>query len=175
MRQDFHSVANELRAVFANFLAVARVFVRKFLRGSEGEGLLFFDGLASAHDFEDAKHGVHRIDGGRARVFQRLKNGFNVRGKLLEVASAKGASALGESVGGGGADGSRAADNHVFDGEGGFAEVARGNDFKFVWEQALFDQQDGVLFGVEGDGAIVTGLAADGDVNLEEKRDAPHA
>ena len=59
---------------------------------------------------------VHRVDGingGGPRGFERLINGFDVRGKFLQVASAKGERALRQAVGGRGADGAGAAHDHV--------------------------------------------------------------
>jgi hypothetical protein len=165
VRENFHAAANQFRAVFANFGAVARVFVGEFLRGRKGERLLFLDGFGVAHDGAHAVHGVDGINGGGPGGLQRLVNGFDVVGEFFQVAPAKGARALGQAVGGGRADGSGAADNHVFNGESGLAEIARGNDFEFVRQQALLNEQHGILFGVEGDGAVMPGLAAKGDVH----------
>ena len=52
---------------------------------------------------------------------------------------------------------------------GGVAEIAGGDDSELVRQQALFDQSDGVVTGVESDGSIVAGVAVDGDVHLGDK------
>ncbi len=77
----------------------------------------------------------------------------------------KGAKALGESVGGRGANGAGATDDHVADGGGGGAEVGSGDDGEAVREEALFDEENGVAFWVERDGAEVATPAAEVDVH----------
>ena len=49
---------------------------------------------------------------------------------------------------------------------GGFAEIFRGNNFEFVRQQPLLDEQNGIPRAVEGDGAVMLGASADGDVHI---------
>ena len=111
---------------------------------------------------------VHRVDGihgGGPRIFQNLINRLDVGGKFLQVAAAKGERALRQAVGCGGTDGAGTAHDHVGDGGGGGAEIWGGDDFEFVREQPLLDEEDGVLRAVKGDGAEMPGAALDGDVH----------
>ena len=48
---------------------------------------------------------------------------------------------------------------------GGLAEVARGDDLKFVRQQPLLDEQDGIARRVESDGAVMARAALSGDVH----------
>jgi hypothetical protein len=76
-------------------------------------------------------------------VFLELRKGF----------AAEGAEALGEAVGGGGADGARAANDHVGDGLGSGFIIRGAEEFEFVGEEALFDEDDFVGNWIEGNGA----------------------
>ena len=79
-------------------LAMPHVLVGKLLRRRQRQRLLFLDRLAGAHGFA---HEIHRIDGinrSGPRGLERLVNRFDVRQKPGQVASPKGARALGEAV-----------------------------------------------------------------------------
>ena len=73
--------------------------------------------------------------------------------EFRQIAPAKGQRALGQAVGRRCANCTGAAHDHVVDGRGGVAEILGGDDFEFVREQPLFDEQDGVMRAVKGDGA----------------------
>ena len=88
----------------------------------------------------------------------------------MEIVSAKGARALGQSVGGGGADGPRAAHDHFPDGPRRGAEIGHGHDLELMRQQPLLDEQDGVFPGVEGNGAIVPGASFHGDIHIKWRR-----
>ena len=45
-------------------------------------------------------------------------------------------------------------------------EIFGGDNLKFVRKQPLFDQQNGIFGGVEGDGAEVFGASANGDIHF---------
>ncbi len=45
MREDFHAVAYQLRAVPADLFAMLHVFASKFLGGGERERFFFFNGF----------------------------------------------------------------------------------------------------------------------------------
>ena len=53
---------------------------------------------------------------------------------------------------------------------GGFAEIFGGDDFEFVRQQPLLDEQNGVARAIKSDGAKMLGAAADGDVHVEINR-----
>jgi hypothetical protein len=144
---------------------LGRIPVGKFLRGGKGEFLLFLDGLAGAHP---GAHTVHRVDGVNRRGpsgFERLANSVKVKAEFLQVASAKSQYALGQAV-------SRRCPNrpgtthhHVVNGGDGLTEIFRGDDFELVGEPVLIDEQNFVPRGIEGDGAIMPGASADGDIH----------
>src|SRR5262245_66039284 len=85
--------------------------------------------------------------------------------ELCHSRPAKGLRALSQTVSGRRADGARAADDHVFDGASRFREITSGDDPELMRQQALLDQHDRVLLGVESDGAIVARSASDSDVH----------
>ncbi len=127
--------------------------------------MLFLNALAIAHR---GAHTIHRVDGinGRGpRGFERLINRVNVAAEFLQVASAKSQRALGQSIGRRRADGAGAAHDHVVNGAGGFAEIFRGDDFEFVRQQPLFDEQNRISRGIESNGAIMPGTSADVDIH----------
>ena len=92
-------------------------------------------------------------------------DGFNVPAKFRQITPGKSQRALGQAVSRRCANCTGAAHNHVADGTGGGAEIFGGDDFEFVREQPLFDEPDGVMRAVKGDGAAGSRAAADGDVH----------
>ena len=94
-----------------------------------------------------------------------MVNRLEVGGELRAVVPAELPRALGESVGRSGADGARAAHDHVANGIRRFAKVARGDDFELMRQQPLLDEPDGIAAGVKGDGAAGVRPAADGDIH----------
>ena len=89
-----------------------------------------------------------------------------MRGKFPQIVAAKGERALRQAVSRRRADRARAADDHVADGGGGFAKIFRGDDFEFVREQSLFDEQNGISRAIKGDGAKMSRASANGDVHF---------
>lgn len=166
MRENPHAIADQFRAVLADRLAMLHVFAGEFLGGGEREELAFCHRLSGTHVTADVIHRVDGIHGGGPCIFQNLINRLDVGGEFLQVAAAKGKRALRQAVGGGGADGSGAAHDHVGDGGGGGAEIRGGDDLEFVREQPLLDEEDGVLCAVKGDGAEMLGAAPDGDIHF---------
>ena len=132
MRQKFHAIANQFRAMPADFLAMPGVFVRKFLGGGEREELAFSHRFPGEHLATHIVHRVDRINGGGAGISQRLIDRLDVRGKLFQVAAAKGKCALGQTKGRRGPDGAGTTHHHVGDGARGLAKVFRADDFEFV-------------------------------------------
>jgi hypothetical protein len=149
----------------ADGFAMGYVFLRKFFGGGQGQGLPFGYRLADAHCVLDSVHRVDRINGSRASRREGAIYNLQVARKPCKVISTKSARALGQTVGGGGANGASAAHYHVRDGAGSFAKVSGGHDFKLMGQKALFDEEDGVLRGVEGNGSEMAGFSAQGDVH----------
>ena len=141
------------------------VFIGKFLGGGEGEGLLFGDGLAGLHGGAHAVQGIDGVDGGGAGGGEGLINELDVGGEFFAIRTAKGQDALREPISGGGADGPGAAHDHISDGAGGFAEIFGADDFKFMGQQALLNEEDGIFFGVEGNGAEMRGASVNGHIH----------
>ena len=164
MREDVHSIADQLSAVAADVLAMPDVFVRKFLCRCQREGLLLLDRLAGAHGLAHELDRVERIDGGGPRGFEGIANPFDVPQELRQVPSAKGARALGEAIGGSGANRARAAHDHVLDRSRRLAEVERRDHLEPVRQEPLLDEQNGVAPGVKRHRPEVAGAAVDGDV-----------
>ena len=164
VREDLHSAANQLCAVLPDGLAMPHVFVGKLLRCRQRQCLLLLDRLAGAHGLSHVVHRVNGVNRGGSRGFEGVVNGLDVRQELGQVAAPEGARALGEPIGRGGANRASAAHDHVFDGPGGLAEIARRDDAKFVWQQPLLDEQDGIGPDVERHGAKVSGATVDGGV-----------
>ena len=150
--------------MFPQRLAVPHIFVGEFLGRRQPERLLVFDRLASFHCLAHLDHRVDRINGGGPRGFQGLENGFDLALELPQVAPAEGARALGQTVGGGGADCACAAHYHVLDRPGGLAEIRGGNDFELVRQEPLLDKQHRIARAVKRDGAEVARPAMEGDL-----------
>ena len=168
MREHPHAVANQLRPVLADGFAMRHVLVGEVLGGGEGEGLLLGDGGAGGHRATHIKHRVDGVHSGGAGLLQHGENFFHIRLKLHQVLAAKRPRALRQPVSRRRADGSRAAHDHVADGDGGGAEVARADDLELVRQQALLDEPDLVLRRLEADGAVVARAPTDGHVHARE-------
>ena len=80
MGQDGHAVADQFRAVPADFLAMADIFVGKMFGGGERERLLFRHRFTTRHGAAHAVHRVDGINGGGARGGERLLDRCNVLG-----------------------------------------------------------------------------------------------
>ena len=140
MRQYSGIWTYQARAVFSDGLAMFHVFVGELFGGVEREGFLLCDGLAGAHCFADVKHRVDGIDGGGAGGFECLENGIDVTSEFFQVFAAECARALGQSIRGGGADGTGSANGHVGDRLGGGAKVRGGDGFENVREKPLVNK-----------------------------------
>jgi hypothetical protein len=85
--------------------------------------------------------------------------------KLFRVLAAKGSDALRQSIRGGRSDGPGAPDHHVTNGPGGILERFCSDDFEFVREQPLFDEQHLIPGFVKSDRANMAGPAADSNIH----------
>ena len=94
-------------------------------------------------------------------------------GKSLDVCAVKHARSLVQPVGRRCADGAGAAHDHVLDGAGRLAKVARCDDLELVRQQPLFDKQHRVFAGLECNGAVTPRAPANRDVH-EDKLPALH-
>ena len=165
--EDAHAVANQLGAVPADGLAVLDVFVGELLGGRQRQRLLLRHGVAGSQDAAHLVHRVDRVHGGGPGGLEGAVDCLQVRREAFQVVAAKGARALGQTIGGGGADGAGAAHDHVADGPGRFAEVPRGHDLKPMRQKPLLDELNLVGWGIEPDGAVVFGDLSEGDVHKE--------
>ncbi len=150
----------------ANSLAMGHIFVGKFLGGRQGQLLLFGDGFTGAHRRADLTHGVDGINRRGPSGFERLVNGVNVTTELRQIVSAESERALGQAISRRCTNRPGAPHHHVVNGAGGFAEIFRRDNFEFVGKQALLNEQDRLSRGVEGDGAMMPGAPADGDIHM---------
>ena len=127
--------------------------------------MLFFDGGSGPHGLANGAHGVDWIDGGGPGGLEGLKNGLDVAREFLQVPSAKSARALGQPVGGGGADGAGAPDNHLLNSVRRGAKIGDGGNGELMRKAALIDEEEGVSAAVESDGAVVGGATVEGDIH----------
>ena len=164
MREHVHPVANQLRAVPTDVLAMTRIFVGEFLRRGQRQRLLLLDRLAGAHGLSHVIDGVDRINSGRPRGFESLAHHFDVPKEFHEVPSTESARALSKAVGRGGANRARSAHNHVFDGPRGLVEVACREDVELVRQESLLNEQNRIAPDIKRHGAKMAGAPVDGDV-----------
>jgi hypothetical protein len=152
-------------AVPANIGAVPHVFVGELFGRRERQRLLLLYGLAGAHRCPDLIHRIDRIDGGRAGVLQDLKDPLQVMLKSIDITAAKAARPLRQAISRGSANCPGAPDDHVRDGAGRLRKIRHGDDFEFMGQQALLDEQHGILRAIKSDGPVVGAAASNGDIH----------
>jgi hypothetical protein len=165
MRQEPHPISDEPGATSSDVFTVADVFICELFGSGESQGLLFLHVLPGSHRCANLVHCVDGIDGCGPRVLERRVNPLNVPRVFFEITAPKRPRALRKTISGGGADRACAAHDHIVNGLCSGMEVRSGDDLKTVGQQALFNQQDGVARGVEGDSAMVLATAAVDDIH----------
>ena len=162
--QHASTLADERFAVLAKRFAVGDVILGELFGGGQGLLLPLGNGVAG-HLRQHPAHGVERIDGGEARLGERVVHLGQVLLERLESTPAKSPCALREPVSRRSADRARAANDHVGDGPAGFAVVGGGDDFEFMREQPLLDEPDAVARLVKPDRPVMPGLTLVGDIH----------
>lgn len=163
--QHRHFISDELRPVPTNRLAVRHIFVGEFFGRRHGQRLLFRHGFARLHFGPDTAHGVDGIDGCGSGVGQCLEDPVHVPTKSRPPLPVERAGTLSQAVGGGGADGAGASNDHVPNGRSGLDVVPGAHQRELMRQQALFDEFNLVGCDVEGNGAVMAGTAFDRDVH----------
>lgn len=118
---------------------------------------------------ENLAHCIDRVHSGRSRVFQSLKRARHVPAKRLKISAAERAHSLGEAVGRGCADRSRAAYNHIAYGDSRCLVVSCLDELKAVRQEPLINQHDTVGTSVEADGAVMSGASMKSHVHLRDE------